>query len=107
MTKSKRSTQNGVLKDETTASRRDMPSTNAASQSISATSGITASTRTASQLTPNSPPNADFRLLHAIAAKLGALVIWRRFALGDGRKGWALFFDDKLWQAKDGELWPR
>ena len=31
------------------------------------------------------------------AAKLGKAVEWRNITLGDGRKGYALFFDETKW----------
>lgn len=107
MTKRQPSTQNGVLKSGMTEHRQDLPSTNAASLSISGTLGITASqseSPKASQLTPNSHPNSEFRLIHALATKLGTSVRWIEVTTKDGRKGWALFFDASVWKKADDEL---
>lgn len=50
--------------------------------------------------TPNlvKTPNAAYAIaLGTFAEKLGALVEWRHVELGDGRRGWALFFPDAKW----------
>lgn len=97
---------NGGLNPETTERRPATQSSSAAlthspkSQNTSATSGTTASPKnpTASQLTLNSP-NAIFRMIHALATKLGALVEWQHITLKDGRVGTVLFFDATNWKA--------
>lgn len=37
------------------------------------------------------------KIISAFAAKLGALVEWRKVSLRDGREGYALFFDTDKW----------
>ena len=55
--------------------------------------------------------NSEFRLIHALAGRLGKLVEWRKVKLADGRAGWILFFDAAKWEvATNGntnELSPR
>jgi hypothetical protein len=76
------------------------------------TSAITAAqSQKASQLTPNSVPNAllnhpnaEFRQIHALSAKLGNAVRWTEVITKDGRRGWSLYFDAELWDMVDGEL---
>jgi len=112
MTQKPNSIQDGVLKKGMTEPRQDSQSTNAASPFMSDTSATTAKAKSQkdSQLTPNSP-NAEFRLIHALAAKLGKLVEWKKIVLTDGRAGWGLFFDATKWEvATNGttnELKPR
>lgn len=100
MTKKHKSSQTGVLKEGTTETQQDMQSTNGANPSISVTLASTAPPNPNSQLTPNSlvnPHLTHVRIIGAFAAKLGALVEWRKIELGDGRTGYALFFDAKKW----------
>jgi len=90
----------GVLKGETTVPQPGMPSTNAESQSISVTLASTVPQNQSSLTTHNSPVKQNLthaKIISAFAAKLGALVEWRSIELGDGRTGWALFFDEKKW----------
>ena len=100
MSKQPNSKQTGVLKKEMTAIPQDLPFTNAENLSTSDILGTTAraTSQKASQLTPNSPPNAEFRLIHALAGKLGKKVEWKKIILTDGRAGWMLFFDVALWE---------
>jgi hypothetical protein len=61
-------------------------------------------------LVPNAT-NAEFRLIHALAGKLGKLVEWKKVTLRDGRAGWILFFDAAMWEVSTNgttnELLPR
>jgi hypothetical protein len=97
MTSPKKSAQSGVLNDETTAPPQDLPSTNAVNPSMLVTSGTTAPTSHNSPDTPNSPAVAA-KMIQAFAAKLGALVEWRRVRLPSGRSGFVLFFDVSKWE---------
>lgn len=102
----------GVLSAETTATPPALQSTNAGNPSTSATSAITAKVKSPkdSQHTPNlqDAPNA-VRLIQALAAKLGALVEWRKLTLGDGREVYALVFPVSNWRVdpESKELLPR
>jgi hypothetical protein len=100
MTKKRKSSQTGVLNEGMTEPQRATQSTNAANQSMSVTLVSTARQSPNSQHTPNSLVNPHLmhvRIISAFAAKLGALVEWRKIELGDGRTGYALFFDEKKW----------
>mgnify|MGYP006957772507 FL=1 len=102
-----------MLKKEMIGTPPDLRFTNAGKSSMSGTSDTTAKAKsqTDSQLTPNSPPNAEFRLIHALAGKLGKKVEWKKIVLTDGRSGWMLFFDSANWQVtvngNTNELTPR
>lgn len=95
MTKNKRLDQSGVLSEGTTGSPPASPSTNAGSQSMLGTSASIAQTSPSSQLTPNS---THAKMIQAFAAKLGALVEWKKITLSSGRVGYALFFDVSKWE---------
>lgn len=108
MSKQQKSFRSGASNHATTAPRQVTPSTDAAStllpksppMSVTLDSTVQTNQAVDFQLTPNSQeltPNArKAKLLHALAAGLGALVVWKRVTLG-GRQGWALFFDETLW----------
>lgn len=106
------SNQAGVLKDEMTVIPQVLQSTNAGNPSMLDTSDTTAKAKSQkdSQLTPNfqDVPNA-VRLIQALAAKLGALVEWKRLKLGDGREAYALVFPVSKWEVDpvSKELKPR
>ena len=100
MTKARKSNQVGVLKDETTEPRQGTQSTNAGSPSMSVTLASTAPQSPTSPTTPNSLGNpllTQAKIIQVFAAKLGKSVEWRNITLGDGRRGYALFFDDAKW----------
>ena len=113
MTQKPNLTQDGVMKKGMTEPRQALQSTNAESPFTSDTSATTAKAKSQkdSQLTPNSHPNAEFRLIHALAAKLGKLIEWKKIVLTDGRAGWVLFFDAAKWEVSTNgttnELKPR
>ena len=100
---------NGESNPATIARRPVTPSTNAVltpspkNRPISDTSATTAPTNQTVdfQLTPNLQtlaPNAQkAKLLNALAVALGALVSWHKIELGEGRVGWALYFDETKW----------
>ena len=100
MTNSRKSNQVGVLKSETTETQQVTQSTNAGSPSISVTLASTAPQNPTSQTTPNSLGNpllTQAKIIQVFAAKLGKAVEWRNITLGDGRRGYALFFDETKW----------
>lgn len=107
MNSESKSTQNGELNGETTATPQDLPSSSEVlmpSQKNRPTSDISATTAKAkspkaSQPTPNlqDVPNA-VKLIQALGAKLGALVEWKRLTLGDGREVFALCFPVSKWE---------
>ena len=100
MTKARKSNQVGVLKGETTEPLQGMQSTNAGSPSMSVTLASTAPQSPTSPTTPNSLGNpllTQAKIIQVFAAKLGKAVEWRNITLGDGRKGYALFFDETKW----------
>lgn len=107
-----KSTPNGDLSAETTATPQDLQSSSAANLSTSDTSGTTrkAKSQTDSQRTPNlqDAPNAA-RLIQALAAKLGELVEWKKLTLGDGQEVYALVFPVRKWHVDptSKELLPR
>jgi hypothetical protein len=99
MTKAQKSSQVGVLKNETTETHQGMQSTNAVSPSMSVTLASTAHPNQTSPAIPNSvnPLLTQARIIQVFASKLGKAVEWRNITLGDGRKGYALFFDEAKW----------
>jgi hypothetical protein len=100
MTKAQKLSQVGVLKSETTGIHQVTQSTNAGSPSMSVTLASTAQQSPTSQTTPNSLGNpllTQAKIIQVFAAKLGKAVEWRNITLGDGRKGYALFFDETKW----------
>jgi len=99
MTKAQKSSQAGVLKSETTEPRQGTQSTNAASPSMSVTLASTAPQNQNFPAIPNSvnPLLTQARIIQVFASKLGKAVEWRNITLGDGRKGYALFFDEAKW----------
>lgn len=100
MIEKKKLEQVGVLSAGTTDSQRDMQSTNVGQSSMSVTLASTVQKSQNSQVTPNSLPNpiqTYARIISVFATKLGALAEWRKIELGDGRTGYALFFDEKKW----------
>lgn len=112
------STQNGDSKEETT---EILPASQSSSEASTQTpenpitSDISVTTAEAkspkvSQRTPNlqDAPNAA-RLIQALAAKLGALVEWKKLTLGDGRQVYALIFPIGKWDVdpQTKELLPR
>ena len=61
-----------------------------------------ASTAHPSQTFPAIPSSVNHlltqaRIIQVFASKLGKAVEWRNITLGDGRKGYALFFDEAKW----------
>ena len=96
MTKQRKSSQVGVLKSETTETHQGMQSTNAGSPSMSVTLASTAHPNQTSPAIPNSLLT-QAKIIQVFAAKLGKAVEWRNITLGDGRKGYALFFDEFKW----------
>ena len=96
MTKQRKSSQVGVLKSETTETHQGMQSTNAGSPSMSVTLASTAHPNQTSPAIPNSLLT-QVKIIQVFAAKLGKAVEWRNITLGDGRKGYALFFDESKW----------
>ncbi len=110
MTDPQKSSLIGVLKDETTDSLQDTPSTNAESRSTLGTLGSEAPQNPISQRTPNSPNATLSRFIQAFAAKLVKMkmVEWRKVTLGDNRTGYALFFPEDKWRVDPdtGELAP-
>lgn len=100
MTKAQKSSQVGVLKGETTEPHQGTQSTNAGSPSMSVTLASTAPQSPTSPTTPNSLGNpllTQAKIIQVFAAKLGKAVEWRNITLGDGRRGYALFFDETKW----------
>lgn len=100
MTKQQKSSQVGVLKGETTGNHQGTQSTNGGNPSMSVTLASTAQQSPTSQTTPNSLGNpllTQAKIIQVFAAKLGKAVEWRNITLGDGRKGYALFFDETKW----------
>ena len=100
MTKARKSNQVGVLKSETTGIHQGTQSTNAGNPSMSVTLASTAPQSPTSPTTPNSLGNpllTQAKIIQVFAAKLGKAVEWRNITLGDGRKGYALFFDETKW----------
>jgi len=107
MTKQQKSNQNGGLNGAMTVPHQVTQSSSAdltpllTSPLISDTSASTVPQKNDSPLTPNSlgvtPNELHTKLIHALAVKLGVLVEWRKVELGDGRTGWALFFDERKW----------
>lgn len=118
MNKNLDSTQNGDLNDETTETLPASQSSNVEStlkpenHPILDTSDTTAKAKSqkGSPRTPNlqDAPNAA-RLIQALAAKLGALVEWKKLTLGDGREVYALIFPVGKWDVDpvSKELLPR
>ena len=102
MTNQQNSNPNGGLKDEMTDTQQATQSFSAASPSILDTSDSTALLSPSFQPTPNSEietPNLAYsRIVQAFAAKLGALVFWRRIKLGDGQEVYALCFPVRKWE---------
>ena len=102
----------GESSDVMTAIPPVLQSTNAESPSTSDMSVTTAKAKSPkdSQRTPNlqDAPNAT-RLLTALAAKLGALVEWKKLTLADGREVYALVFPVSKWTVdpEKKELQPR
>ena len=96
MTKQRKSSRVGVLKSETTETHQGMQSTNAGSPSMSVTLASTAHPNQTSPAIPNSLLT-QAKIIQVFAAKLGKAVEWRNITLGDGRKGYALFFDESKW----------
>lgn len=100
MTKAQKSNPVGVLKGEMTEPPQGTQSTNAGSPSMSVTLASTAPQSQTSPTTPNSLGNpllTQAKIIQVFAAKLGKAVEWRSVTLGDGRKGYALFFDEAKW----------
>ena len=103
MTNRKKSSQRGVLNDETTDSQRVMQSSNAESQSISVTLASTAHPSPSSLPIPNSQtanPNAVYsRIVQVFGEKLVKLgkAEWRRIELGSGKEAFALCFLTDKW----------
>ncbi len=58
-----------------------------------------ASTAHQNQTSPAIPNSllTQAKIIQVFAAKLGKAVEWRNITLGDGRKGYALFFDEAKW----------
>lgn len=115
MTNQQVSNQDGVLKEGMIELQPDMQSTNAESRSTLDTLDSTVPLSPNFQATENSKedmknPNASFaQLIMAFAGKLGKLVEWRKIKLGDGREGYALFFELGKWEVDpvSKELLPR
>lgn len=100
MTKAQKSSQAGVLKSETIEPHQGTQFTNGGSPSMSVTLASTAPQSLTSPTTPNSLGNpllTQAKIIQVFAAKLGKAVEWRSITLGDGRKGYALFFDESKW----------
>ena len=96
MTKAQKSSQAGVLKGEMTEPPQGTQYTNGASPSMSVTLASTAHPNQTSPAIPNSLLT-QAKIIQVFAAKLGKAVEWRNITLGDGRKGYALFFDEAKW----------
>lgn len=117
MTKKRKSNRNGASNGAMVEPRPDLPYTGVEltlTPENRPTSDMSASTAPKSRNSPPTPnsqetPNAlHAKALGAFAAKLGALVEWRHIQLGDGRRGYALFFPDARWiRNSSGELLPR
>ena len=116
MTNKRKSKQNGALKSATTEHLPGMPSSGAGSIRKRGSQIISDMSDTIVPQKPNFQPMATWQgnanatnanLVQAFAARLGALVEWRRVELADGREGYALFFPDDNWQVLDEKLLPR
>lgn len=100
MTNKQKSNQAGELKGATIDTQQGTQSSNEESPSISVTLASTAHQNQTSQPTPNSLANPHLmhaKIISAFASKLGTLAEWRKIELGDGRTGYALFFDESKW----------
>ena len=100
MTKRQKSSQVGVLKSETIETHQGTQSINGANPSMSVTLASTAPQSPTSPTTPNSLGNpllTQAKIIQVFASKLGKEVEWRNVTLGDGRRGYALFFDETKW----------
>lgn len=116
MDKKSKSKVDGELKDEAGKTQSAMPSSNEEkTQNISATSE-NSQTRPQSQIGFHPTQalgeideiTANVQVLTAFASKLGALVVWKRLALGDGQEVFALCFPTDLWTTNaQGELVPK
>jgi hypothetical protein len=103
MTRLRTSRPHGVLKDETTATQRVTPSTNAGNPSISVTLASTVPQNPTSppiQHLPPANPNAVYsRIIQVFGEKLVKLGMaeWRKIELGSGKQAFALCFLTDKW----------
>lgn len=101
MTDNLKSDPNGALNAETTEPLSVMPSTDVENQSTSDMWDFTPKEKNQKDSQPTSnlrdEPATFVRIVQAFAAKLGALVEWRKVVLGDGREVYALCFPLSLW----------
>lgn len=107
MTRKQKLDRSGELKDVMTDTQQDTRSSSAGLTPLAENphtlvmSGSIPPLSPSFQATPNSKkisPNVTHsKIITAFAAQLGALVEWRKIELGDGRTGWALFFDEHKW----------
>lgn len=115
MDKKSKSKVDGELKDVAGSTQSGTPSSNEEKMQNTSATLESSQTRPQNQIgfQPTRPlgeseETTNARLVVTFAAKLGALVAWKRLELADGREVFALCFPTNLWTTNaQGELVPK